>query len=225
MDFHILGARKGSLGAALKDVIRSAGDNAITWGITNDEDNKISDFDPSACNVICTIGINEPYDLAVNSTADLEWTMEHNLMVPLRYFQQWLTTPIRETPVTGSNPRGRFVFISSNSAHIARSGSLSYCASKAALSMAVRVAARDISAHRGGRGVWDRRYVWCYEPCWIEGTPMSQEVLDRLDGNLAHRIPGGKGVSRHRLAQLIHDNMRQEMVLHGACIRVDLGDQ
>ena len=225
MDIHILGAREDSLGEALKIAAWSAGDEATTWGITKYEDYNISDFDFSACNVICTIGVNEPYDLAVNSTEDLERSMENNFLTPLRFFQKWLNTPIRETGNLHPNPVGRFVFISSNSAHIARSGSLSYCASKAALSMAVRVAARDIAVRDGGRGPWENRYVWAYEPCWIEGTKMSQKVTERLAGNLPHRVPGGKGASRYKLAQLIHENMRGETMLHGSCLRVDLGDQ
>lgn len=219
MDVYVLGAQVESLGEAIALESAERGHNVWTFGISGHEDQPIEAFyNCGASNVVCTIGINEPFDIGQPYPLDdtFERSMEVNVKIPMGLFFNWLKTPI----LGGGD--GQFVFISSNSAHIARSGSLSYCVSKAALSMAMRVAARDMAKDRERFG---GRYTYCYEPCWIEGTPMSQEVEDRLSGNLAHRVPGGKGLSRLGLAEIIVSNLRSAKSLHGASLRIDLGDQ
>jgi NAD(P)-dependent dehydrogenase (short-subunit alcohol dehydrogenase family) len=116
-----------------------------------------------------------------------------------------------------------FVTIASNSAHIPRSTAMSYCASKAAVVMAMRCAARDIALHNPGRFP----AIYTYSPGWIADTPMSQEVMERLGGADPHRIPGlPLGVDTYSLVDIVVHNLGLPDVrfLNGTDIRLDGGE-
>ena len=70
-------------------------------------------------------------------------------------------------------------------------------------------------------------YVWGFEPGWLDGTPMSEEVLKRLPpGVPPHRIPGvGEGVNANDLAELIVTSLQRPHLWHGTMTRIDGGDQ
>lgn len=113
----------------------------------------------------------------------------------------------------------KFVVVSSNSAHVPRSESAAYCASKAALSMAIRCMARDVAK------LHIPVELYGYEPCWMEGTPMSNEVAERLgSGVMPHRVPGGAGMNPEALANVIVGNLQTTGVFHGTMLATDLGD-
>ena len=118
---------------------------------------------------------------------------------------------------------GHFVAISSNSAHIARSGSAPYCASKAALSMAIRAEARDLARSYDLHTV----IAYTYEPGWLEGTAMSNDVASRYPGMQPHRMLGlDAGLPPSRLAGMIAYNLRHcGRELNGCVLRVDAGEQ
>ncbi len=221
----VLGAPVGSLGEAIASEAELLGYETRTAGISGDEDDRLerlylmkggNEFDY----VVCTIGINEPDN----------WrkSLETNVELPLHYMETWLAMRMR---VPGIKP-GAFVFISSNSAHVARGNSEVYCATKAALSMAVRCRARDIAREYETLGP---SFIYAYEPGFIAGTPMSQEVTRRLSKTMSareaqviqmHRMPGvWEGMDRRLLGRLIAMNLTNSRILHGSTLRVDLGDQ
>jgi NAD(P)-dependent dehydrogenase (short-subunit alcohol dehydrogenase family) len=118
--------------------------------------------------------------------------------------------------------RPTFVAVSSNSAQLARSRSLAYCASKAALSMAIRCAARELAPHSVN--------IWGVEPGWISDTPMSEAVHARIvaeqRGLPNHRIPGGREVHRRELGRFIAEHVSHEWDwMNGCMLRLDGGDQ
>jgi len=112
-----------------------------------------------------------------------------------------------------------FVVVSSNSAHIARSGSLAYCASKAAVSMAVRVAARELAT--------TELNVWGVEPGFILDTPMSERFRQNYTGP-SHRIPGGdaRALTKDSLAAFILQTITLDAPwINGCMLRLDGGEE
>jgi NAD(P)-dependent dehydrogenase (short-subunit alcohol dehydrogenase family) len=113
-----------------------------------------------------------------------------------------------------------FVAVSSNSAHVARSESAGYCASKAALSMAVRCAARRYAPLNTFR-------IWGYEPGLILDSPMTEAVRMSVRPDVPlHRIPGNHTLRRGDLAQRIVDDIASgDRWLNGCMLRLDGGEQ
>lgn len=165
--------------------------------------------------VVYTAGVNSPKALAsIAFTRSLENEMDVNFFGAMRCLR-WF---VKQTIAPDSHAPNHFVAISSNSAQVARSGSLGYCASKAALSMGVRCAARAEAA--------TPRTIWAVEPGWLESTPMSAEVMQRLDGAPAHRIPGDRTVQTLSLARFIMDTVSRDIRWFNGCtIRLDGGEQ
>lgn len=219
IDLLVAGAQEGSLGEAIAEQARLRGAVVRTIGLHKEDHNvdlRVRTRVPyRAQHLVTTIGIN-------NQLLALQEHMRVNVQVNLDLLDWWM----KEGRYTGRVDVGQvgtdhFVAISSNSAHIARRNSMAYCVSKAALSMAIRVRARE-EAHRKDVA------IYCYEPGWIEGTPMSKAIAKRLGKELKpmHRMPHGDGVSRHNLARMIVSNlMGGGMELNGACIRIDGGEQ
>lgn len=226
----VVGAAMGSLGRAVYEAARPYFD-ATTAGINQGAETHYLDvtepddiasvlnrFRPE--HIVCTAGINETDGTVPMENADYAWWLERSFRVnssgPMVLLHHWSTYAGAEDWLPGPK---HFVAISSNSAHIARSGSAAYCMSKAALSMGLRCAAREMA---GGDLV-----VYGYEPGWLDGTPMSARVARRFgDATAQHRIPGGQGVDVARLAGLIVRNLRYGgPELNGTGIRVDGGEQ
>jgi 2,3-dihydro-2,3-dihydroxybenzoate dehydrogenase len=194
----IVGAAQNSLGAAIAVEAYQAYDYAevITAGISGDEQVKLdvnnragvherlAELRPDA--IVCTVGINEPAGIRTEHI-DLRMfdAFRVNCLGPLSILQEFIGSPVRPERLTATK---KFVAISSNSAHIPRRVSMPYCASKAALSMALRVAARELA----GEGV----QIWGYEPGLLAGTPMTEKVAEHFGqgtdpGQLRmHRMPG-----------------------------------
>lgn len=228
MTVLVVGSRPGSLGSAVRDILQNKGLRVATAGIsgeefycdvmsTTDTADIMNAVRPSQ--VVCTVGINEAYSLRADGF--LGGVAEHldvNLMGPIRLLQYWVH--MLESTEVGTMPGPKqFVAVSSNSAHIARRQSLAYCASKAALSMALRVAARELA----GEGL----LVYGYEPGLLAGTPMTAGSADAFPGPL-HRMPGVKpeGLSVRDFAATIVANLTYpNQALHGAMLRLDAGEQ
>lgn len=209
--FLVVGAREGSLGYEIASYGRAVGLNMITAGVSGMEEytlNVESDLtvtdtlhrvDPH--HVIVTAGIN---------TKDERLSWEVNYLGVMRVLDAWL-------------PRangGQFVAISSNSAHIARTSSRAYCASKAALSMGIRVAARE----NAGRDA----LIYAWEFGLLAGTPMTEAVAARLPrGTVLTRMPGHpNGMPVQGAARLVVDTLRVgTTALNGCTLRVDGGEQ
>lgn len=218
----IFGARKKSLGHAIKGMWTDVYDyNVKTVGISGDEDVTVEglepaetvsaiyqDFKPSK--VVVTTGINKPL-----GDEDYEyWLTDHfhvNAYLPMHLLMTWLEQDGEGAPPDGAH----FVAISSNSAHIPRSRSMAYNMSKAALSMGIRCAARDVA--KAGIDM----SVYGYEPGLIKGTPMSGER-----GGTRMLGPGlGRGLSRRTLAgQIVHNLAFGGAEQNGVLYRVDAGE-
>lgn len=221
----VVGAKPNSLGDWLSLHARARGWHVTTAGITEEDvkldvlnDADVVDFfvkHPSFNTVICTAGINEPSTLEDD---DFSWQfgrhMEINCVGPMKVLHYWLKTSQLTTMVDLPT----FVAVSSNSAHIARTQSAPYCASKAALSMAIRTAAREW-AH-------DRLSIWGVEPGYMPGTPMSQLTEEEFGSNHVHRIPGGRAPYPNDIAHFIVHNIDGAYEwLNGCMLRLDGGEQ
>lgn len=228
MTILVVGARPNSLGSAVCErladegyVYETAGISGETWemDINDQADIKsvLNAVKPSQ--IVCTVGINQPKGLREDGLWEaMSLSANANYIGPIILLQEWLQMLDNNDTIGTDSPR-QFVAISSNSAHIARRNSISYCASKAALSMALRCAAREIA----GEG----RLVYGYEPGLIAGTPMSADSAAQFDGPL-HRMygVGAQGLFAYSLAEIIVDNLKHpSMALNGAMIRLDAGEQ
>ena len=234
----VVGARKGSLGSWVAQIAGQSGDWIVTTAgvsgeekleldITNYTDVEVL-FNEDATpwhSIVCTAGVN--LDCSIRDEifyGQLAESMMTNATGPLHLLHRWQDWWLNnldglgieeETPAVPMH----FVAVSSNSAHIARSQSLAYCASKAALSMGIRCAARELA------GTWLN--VWGVEPGWLSGTPMSKEVNQRFEyGQPRHRIPGDRTVDPAALAHLIVGGLRNPYSsLNGCLLRIDGGEE
>lgn len=222
----IVGARENGLGARIREtaLARHAREDwkVVTAGVAGEERlldvcgpmgdmvEVLQGVQPSL--VVCTVGKNEARD----GQSLGAWMSDHffvNVTGPMRLLDAWL--------MAGGHGEGsQYVAISSNSAHIARRGSTAYCASKAALSMALRVRAREI----GG----DPVVVYGYEPGLLANTPMTEEVRQRFEGPLSRMQGSGldKGLNPYRLAGMVVCNLALGGAeLNGCMLRIDAGEQ
>jgi NAD(P)-dependent dehydrogenase (short-subunit alcohol dehydrogenase family) len=231
-DVLIVGAQRGSLGEAVWLEIRDSdwefGD-VVTAGITEEDlrldllrsptiSEVLTDVKPDI--VVCTVGINQPAEI---SDAFLPAMMHNsfatNVTGPIDLLRHFVASPVRPERTTNIK---KFVAISSNSARIARRNSIAYCASKAALTMALRVAAREL-AHTGQCAVWG------YEPGLLDGTPMTREVAKAFVGTgHLHRMPGvpPEGLPVRDLARRIVQDLATFSYAHnGTIVQFDAGEQ
>lgn len=225
----VVGARPDSLGAQVASAAEDAQMEVITFGLFNERYpldiarctmgemvTALNVADPT--HIVCTAGINVPEG---NDMDPSEWYQEHflvNVVGPMRLLEAWAVGRKREH----ANLPGHYVAISSNSAVIPRSKSAAYCASKAALSMALRVKARE--ALGGDKGY----IVYGYEPGLLAGTPMTQKTEDDFPGVPLHRMRGealAQGVrASHLAAQIVAGLLVPGASLNGATIRYDGGE-
>lgn len=232
----VIGARPGSLGDA---VVRRAQDEGFlvsTAGVSGEDypldvtsvnrasiRTALREVQPRS--IVCTVGINEPLTSGHDEFDFEAWMENHfsvNVVGPMRILREWRYFPKATMIPTWEKPY-HFAVISSNSAVIPRTNSMAYCASKAALSMAVRVAARE-AANNG-------YIVYGYEPGWLAGTPMSDAVQRRFSG---HAVPGMHRMREDALAHGVPvDDLAHQIVaglaapgyaLNGALIRYDGGE-
>lgn len=242
----VVGARPGSLGAwvatTAKHLAYGEPWEVVTAGISGEDVRLDVDWSDEPMTevlrehgpfsaVVCTAGINPE---SCKFTDGNPWhqrdAMDVNFMGHMsllwnwvRYWHQKYPKGVHDAEWDAVPPLS-WVSISSNSAHIARTKSLMYCASKAALSMGIRCAGRELA---GGRFS-----IYGYEPGWLDGTPMSEakELELATDSTMPgdtklHRIPGGQGVDPISLAGMIVGNLNNDRALNGCMLRVDGGEQ
>lgn len=224
----VVGARPGSVGdAVVSNLVGRHGFTVHTAGVSGHEDFyldateeaqvKILLGDEGWDHVVCTVGANDESDFNGNDYelfASLDRMHELNYLAPMHILKSWY-----------DHWKGQelswkhFAVISSNSAVVPRSMSAGYCASKAALSQAMRSMARAAD---------DGFILTTYEPGWVRDTPMSDAVVKRL----APDVPvmrGGAAILSDHLASLIANNLLLAAAgceaLNGATIRLDGGEQ
>ena len=222
----VVGAKEGSLGHAVASEARAAGHDVTCAGIGGEQTHmdvkKVQQIratleEVKPHHLVCTVGVNEPGTIRGKGWLErLLRTQQVNYVGPLilasEFCRYWRDNPDEDVV-------HHCVAISSNSAHIARSPSGSYCASKAALSMGYRCAAREMSGMPFA--------IYTYEPGWMSRTPMSNQVMSDLAGQgvQPHRIPGGNEVDPRELARMIVANLAFGRWLNGTSIRLDGGEQ
>lgn len=242
MKLLVVGARPGSLGAAIAEAssewpqitqVRTAGISGeeMKLDITNSShiSGVLEEVRPNA--IVCTVGVNE--QVSVTDTflpSRMTDAFRTNVIGPIHLLSEFAQRG------EAHEVRPRFVAISSNSARIARTNSVAYCASKAALSMALRVAGREFA--RNNAGV----LVWGYEPGLLDtvmtremfphdpGTPATLENPHRwpVEGPM-HRMEGidWRGLNPYTLADRILGDLLLGNAdgLNGCMIPFDAGEQ
>jgi NAD(P)-dependent dehydrogenase (short-subunit alcohol dehydrogenase family) len=232
----VVGARSNSLGDAVGTAL--APDYAVVTAGLNEEMCKydigvgpatdkelLENVRPD--HIVVTAGVNKPCPPYPNRVGD--WYRDHfevNVTGPMRLLESWILHRVNNNV----DSVGHYVAISSNSAHIARTESDAYCASKAALSMALRCR---------GRGLARKGYplaVYGYEPGLLRDTPMTTEVDTRLRKEVLafhpiamHRMPGVDpgGIDPRLVANVVAANLRSgaAAMLNGTMTRLDAGEQ
>jgi len=223
----IIGAKPDSLGDEIHRVAKlSDALDPMTAGISG-EDFQLNLSNETAINnvlhetkpdiIVCTVGINQSV-MPINQEHNgymfwidtLQDQMRVNAMMPLRLLH-------RAVLMGADRNLESVVFISSNSAHIARRNSVGYCASKAALSMGIRCAARELAG---------RPLVWAYEFGLLKGTPMTQATEATFGPAQTRMVGAPEGLETHDAAvQVIKDVTEPWMGLNGATLRLDAGEQ
>lgn len=225
----VVGARRNSLGEAVAALATARGYRVLTAGQNDEQARYSATFETYGCpppyemfrqmkpdHVVCTVGVNGRQSWP--STRFQPAMINHfqsNVLLPLALAQAW-----QALDNSGQATWRHFVAISSNSASVARTESAPYCASKAALSMAVRCIAREQA-----RQPHNDRLFYVYEPGLLAGTPMTSGLSTR--GPL-HRIPGAGhgGLDVENVAAAIVSGIRYGgLELNGACLRLDGGEQ
>ena len=229
----VLGAqRHGSLGEAIADEaadhweferIFTAGiiDEAVFCDVRQLASIKACLAETMPTYIVCTVGVNQPHQFRIQGLGlTMQDAFHTNVIGPMEVLHQFLTSATRHPDRHDGKYRRRFVAVSSNSARIPRTGSTPYCASKAALSMALRVAARELADDP-----W-APLVWGYEPGLLAGTPMTAGSAVAIDGPL-HRMKGVEptGLSVPELAQqIVSDLVAGPRALHGCLVPFDAGE-
>lgn len=224
IELLVMGARPESLGEAIVDYALQIGwddNDVISVGVTEHEDFPLNILDHDGVShfflehdvrhVVCTVGVNYSCNMG---SADIGSAMSQHLLTNTvgvaNALQCWKTALMHHADEHQSRRPVHFAAVSSNSAHIARRTSAPYCASKAALSMVLRVAAREWAL--------DNVCVYGWEPGLIEDTPMTHMVN-------GHRIPSGDPIKKDHLAKLIVETLNAGVEVNGCLFRVDGGEQ
>lgn len=222
----VIGAREHSIGWYVDHIATSQGYEVTTAGVSGEErihldllnDAKVHDQvrDLKPDHVVCTAGVNlEGTIQGKGWLKAMQYSTRVNYFGPMILLSAWARLWRDEAP-KGITPIRHFTAVTSNSAFIPRSKSGSYCASKAALEMAMRCAAREEAGEQCA--------IYTYAPGWVAGTPMSKQVEERLQGQDGHRIPGGEPIRVEALANMVVRNLMHGKELNGTCIRVDGGE-
>jgi NAD(P)-dependent dehydrogenase (short-subunit alcohol dehydrogenase family) len=166
--------------------------------------------------IVCTVGVNLPDGQPGQMVRNMLLQMAINSVGPMALLAEAMDKWMNVDPAAYHS----FVAVSSNSAHIARSESAGYCASKAALSMGIRCAARRYAALNCFR-------IWGYEPGLILDSPMTEQVRMSVRPNVPlHRIPGSATINRNDLARrIVEDVVSGDRWLNGCMVRLDGGEQ
>lgn len=224
----VVGAREGSLGEAIANDLRlrfSGRFKTVTAGQHN-EGHQMDVRSPASVSavlgevmptqIVCTAGVN--VGAPIGETGywhSMRRSWDVNVEGPMRLLDMWLR--IREQKGGGFNLDESFVAISSNSANIARRNSAAYCSSKAALSMALRCAAREL----GGAPL-----VYGYEFGLLAGTPMTAATEQRFGPSQSRMIGATEGLDKWDAASAVVNNLVAPWQgLNGVMLRLDAGEQ
>ncbi len=188
----VIGGGSG-IGAAVASSYRSEGTTAVVWDIEGDRDVTCDVAEPDEVDeavgvtslrwgvprwVTVTAGIGHFGTLVDGTPDDFDRVMRVNARGPWLCMRAWVGAMV-EQDVTGS-----FVAVSSVSARLVDPGMGFYCASKAALSMLVKVAAAEwgplgLRVNGVGPGVTRTPMLGHGAASTVEGSPWLAGVADR----------------------------------------------
>jgi len=223
----VVGAQDGSLGARISVAAGKAGFGEVHTAGLGTEEHACDVRNTNALKevlrltnpdyVVCTVGVNQPAGMTASRLRMFMGdSFETNVTGPMELLRLFLDMPQKPSFIK------KFVAISSNSARIARTQSIPYCASKAALSMALRVAARETAR-------WETRVlIWGYEPGLLADTPMTHETVAQWGDVPLHRMPGvgAEGLNANTLAdRVVLDLAHSSVGYHGVLFPFDAGEQ
>lgn len=228
----VVGARTGSLGEAVATSLQRGRYAAYTAGISGEAvplDVMANSMDHMRDllrnlvprHVICTVGANLPETSDDDPQDWYRWHFEANVVGPMRLLKAWQQVAMEDGYLPDAGLL-HYVAISSNSARIPRTQSAAYCASKAALSMALRVKGRE-----GRAGDTFGMLVYGYEPGLLADTGMTQDTRARLPGVPLTRMQGSLvqgGLPAADLAEQIVRNLGGGPGLNGTLQPLDSGE-
>ncbi len=188
----VVGGGSG-IGAALVDALRARGTTTVTWDITGTHDVTCDVTEPDEIDeavgvtrmrwgvpstVTVTAGVGHAGMLVDAAPEDFDRVMRVNARGPWLCMRAWVGA-MREQGVAGS-----FVAVSSVSARLVDRNMGLYCASKAALSMLVEVAAAEWGAlglrvNAVAPGVTRTPMLGNSRAASVEGSPWLAGVADR----------------------------------------------
>lgn len=224
----VVGARPRSIGSAIAKVAESKEYKVVLAGIHNEDvkmdvvadaigslREKLVRINPD--HIICTVGMNMPESAMADDPADwYRWHFETNVTGPMRLLQAWTDVNKDRSMLK------HYVAISSNSARVPRTASAAYCASKAALSQALRVKAREGE----GGDKWGV-VVYGYEPALIAATPMTEEAAHKWGADNLTRMRGSglaRGIWVGSFAQYVVHGLHLGPAMNGMLVPFD-GDE
>lgn len=231
----VVGSKPTSLGDAVCVMAQAHGFEVMTAGVTGESlvlDLVLTSHDRMVemlagvqpRHIVCTVGMNIPQPQDRDLSDWYRWHFETNVTGPMRLLDAWtdaMASP-EYLPQMSIRQMCHYVAISSNSARIPRTRSAAYCASKAALSMALRVQARQATGGNGGF------IVYGYEPGLLSGTPMTVKTEEQFPHEVLHRMRGQyaeDGIPPRDMAQLIVSNLMQPgAALNGSLVQYDVGE-
>lgn len=167
--------------------------------------------------IVVTAGVNDPF----YGGDPTDWYERHfalNTIGPMRLLQAWQNVLKGEQGYAGVH---HYVAISSNSARVPRSNSAAYCASKAALSQALRVKAREV-------GPDGNLAVYGYEPGLLAGTPMTKDTELRWQGMPLTRMRDpllSRGIPPLSMAQMVVQGLFLGTEMNGLLIPLDADER
>ena len=220
----IIGSQQGSLGEAIGNHLFVNGYQVRTAGISGEEEYDLNLYADSTDrlltvlrvvrpdHIVCTAGRNEPDPGSVDVRGWYENAFGANVIGPMRLLHAWYERGGEE-----GWAKRHYVAVSSNSARVPRTGSGPYCASKAALSMALRCAAREYATVGGPT-------VWGVEPGLIAGTPMTDAVAERFAGLPLTRMRPPElsaGISPAVVADAVLMGLRAGRAMSGVLLPLD----
>lgn len=217
VDLLVIGARPGSLG----DWITKESNRSVTTAGIDSEEFILDVTRPGDIksvlrgtrpkSIVVTAGVNRGSEIGERGyLTDMVASLNVNCTGVMNVLNEWLNW--REGRVLGS-----FVAVSSNSAHIARRNSAAYCASKAALSMAIRCAGRELAGSP---------LVYGYELGLLAGTPMTKSTEARFGPAQSRMVGAESGLLPQEAAAVIVRNLeRPFMGFNGTLLRLDAGEQ
>jgi NAD(P)-dependent dehydrogenase (short-subunit alcohol dehydrogenase family) len=234
----IVGAKPDSLGWRVAQVCDAVGYTPVTAGLQAGQpegedyplDLYFDDYEAirrllmevQPKHIVCTAGLNAVKAVNEGDPRDwYRWHFEANVIGPMRLLEAFVSVCTTSEYLGNEQGPLHFVAISSNSARIPRTNSGAYCASKAALSMALRVAGREAMGGQGGY------IVYGYEPGLLAGTPMTEQVARVLPDVPLTRMQGyaASGLHPADLAGLIVSNLDMLSVgFNGCLIPFDTGE-